>query len=62
MSWQLLTYHSVLDGRVRALRDLMSKQWSELVYNGMYFSPECAFLQRQCNLFDHPTGIQLTFS
>lgn len=35
----------VLDGRVRALRDLMSKQWSELLYNGMYFSPERALLQ-----------------
>ncbi|KAH6659335.1 argininosuccinate synthase [Truncatella angustata] len=35
----------VLDGRVRSLRDNMSKQWSELLYNGMYFSPERAFLQ-----------------
>ncbi|RYP11142.1 hypothetical protein DL764_000213 [Monosporascus ibericus] len=35
----------VLDGRVRALRDNLSKQWSELVYNGLYFSPEAAFLQ-----------------
>ncbi|KAK1988789.1 argininosuccinate synthase [Colletotrichum cereale] len=35
----------VLDGRVRALRDNLSKQWSELLYNGMYFSPERAFLQ-----------------
>ncbi|GKT84292.1 argininosuccinate synthase [Colletotrichum tofieldiae] len=36
----------VLDGRVRSLRDQMSKQWSELLYNGLYFSPERAFLQR----------------
>ncbi|KAI0109350.1 argininosuccinate synthase [Hypoxylon sp. NC0597] len=35
----------VLDGRVRSLRDNLSKQWSELIYNGMYFSPERAFLQ-----------------
>lgn len=35
----------VLDGRVRSLRDNMSKQWSELLYNGLYFSPEAAFLQ-----------------
>ncbi|KAI8300400.1 Argininosuccinate synthase [Colletotrichum sp. SAR11_240] len=35
----------VLDGRVRSLRDSLSKQWSELLYNGMYFSPERAFLQ-----------------
>ncbi|RYP55057.1 hypothetical protein DL768_000373 [Monosporascus sp. mg162] len=35
----------VLDGRVRSLRDSLSKQWSELVYNGLYFSPEAAFLQ-----------------
>lgn len=38
---------SVLDGRVRALRDNLSKQWSELLYNGMYFSPEREFLQRK---------------
>ncbi|OHE96017.1 argininosuccinate synthase [Colletotrichum orchidophilum] len=35
----------VMDGRVRALRDLLSKQWSELLYNGSYFSPEREFLQ-----------------
>lgn len=35
----------VLDGRVRALRDNLSKQWSELLYQGLYFSPERAFLQ-----------------
>ncbi|KAF4944352.1 hypothetical protein FSARC_14700 [Fusarium sarcochroum] len=34
-----------LDGRVRTLRDNLSKQWSEILYNGMYFSPEQAFLQ-----------------
>lgn len=44
---QLLTIPSVLDGRVRSLRDNMSKQWSELLYNGLYFSPEAAFLQRK---------------
>lgn len=37
---------SVLDGRVRSLRDNLSKQWSELLYNGMYLSPEREFLQR----------------
>ncbi|KAK6215099.1 argininosuccinate synthase [Colletotrichum tabaci] len=35
----------VMDGRLRSLRDNLSKQWSELLYNGMYFSPERAFLQ-----------------
>ncbi|KAH7162833.1 argininosuccinate synthase [Dactylonectria estremocensis] len=35
----------VLDGRVRSLRDNLSKQWTELLYNGLYFSPERAFLQ-----------------
>ncbi|KAK2730595.1 argininosuccinate synthase [Colletotrichum kahawae] len=35
----------VLDGAVRRLRDNLSKQWAELLYNGMYFSPERAFLQ-----------------
>lgn len=35
----------VLDGRVRSLRDNLSKQWAELLYNGLYFSPERAFLQ-----------------
>jgi argininosuccinate synthase len=34
-----------IDGRVRSLRDNLSKQWSELLYNGMYFSPEASFLQ-----------------
>lgn len=41
------TDFSVLDGRVRALRDNLSKQWSELLYQGLYFSPERAFLQRK---------------
>ncbi|KAK1486716.1 argininosuccinate synthase [Colletotrichum cuscutae] len=35
----------VLDGKVRAYRDLLSKQWSECLYNGSYFSPEREFLQ-----------------
>ncbi|KAI0472197.1 argininosuccinate synthase [Xylariaceae sp. FL0804] len=35
----------VLDGRVRSLRDNLSKQWAELLYNGLYFSPEREFLQ-----------------
>ncbi|CAI0650538.1 unnamed protein product [Colletotrichum noveboracense] len=35
----------VLDGRVISLRNTMSQQWSELVYQGAYFSPERAFLQ-----------------
>lgn len=37
----------VLDGKVRAYRDLLSKQWSECLYNGSYFSPEREFLQRK---------------
>lgn len=45
----VLTPSRVLDGRVRSLRDNLSKQWSELLYNGLYFSPERAFLQRQFN-------------
>ncbi|KAJ0348323.1 hypothetical protein COL154_013760, partial [Colletotrichum chrysophilum] len=36
----------VLDGRVISLRNAMSQQWSELIYQGAYFSPERAFLQR----------------
>ncbi|KAK1847753.1 argininosuccinate synthase [Colletotrichum chrysophilum] len=35
----------VLDGRVISLRNAMSQQWSELIYQGAYFSPERAFLQ-----------------
>ncbi|KAK2769645.1 argininosuccinate synthase [Colletotrichum kahawae] len=35
----------VLDGRVISLRNTMSQQWSELIYQGAYFSPERAFLQ-----------------
>ncbi|EQB55857.1 hypothetical protein CGLO_04161 [Colletotrichum gloeosporioides Cg-14] len=34
----------VLDGRVISLRNTMSQQWSELIYQGAYFSPERAFL------------------
>ncbi|KAI8255806.1 Argininosuccinate synthase [Colletotrichum sp. SAR 10_77] len=37
----------VLDGRVISLRNAMSQQWSELIYQGAYFSPERAFLQRE---------------
>ncbi|KAI8245434.1 Argininosuccinate synthase [Colletotrichum sp. SAR 10_99] len=37
----------VLDGRVISLRNTMSQQWSELIYQGAYFSPERAFLQRE---------------
>ncbi|KAJ5004328.1 Argininosuccinate synthase [Colletotrichum sp. SAR 10_66] len=35
----------VLDGRVISLRNTMSQQWSEFIYQGAYFSPERAFLQ-----------------
>ncbi|KAK2055935.1 arginosuccinate synthase [Colletotrichum caudatum] len=35
-----------LDGRLRAARDTLSKQWSQLLYNGLYYSPEREFLQR----------------
>jgi len=35
----------VLDGKVRELRDqFVSISWSRAIYNGFYFSPECAFL------------------
>ncbi|MCJ1275844.1 hypothetical protein MMC21_003648 [Puttea exsequens] len=36
----------VLDGRVRSLRDqFVTHNWTELIYNGMYFSPERDFLE-----------------
>ena len=35
---------------MRSLRDNLSKQWSELLYNGYYFSPEREFLQRKSSL------------
>ncbi|TDZ29311.1 Argininosuccinate synthase [Colletotrichum spinosum] len=34
-----------LDGRLRSTRDTLAKQWSELLYAGLYYSPERAFLQ-----------------
>lgn len=35
----------VLDGALRSLRDtFVSQKWSELLYNGMYFSPEREWL------------------
>ncbi|KAK2003445.1 argininosuccinate synthetase [Colletotrichum falcatum] len=34
-----------LDGRLRAARDLLAKQWSQLLHNRLYYSPERAFLQ-----------------
>lgn len=36
----------VLDGRVRSLRDqFVTHHWSELLYNGLYFSPEREFVE-----------------
>ncbi|KAM0250614.1 hypothetical protein ACHAP5_002144 [Fusarium lateritium] len=30
----------VMDSKVRTIRDRLSKDWSDCIYNGMYFSPE----------------------
>ena len=36
----------VMDGKVRSLRDqFVTHNWSELLYNGLYFSPEREFLE-----------------
>jgi len=36
----------VMDGRVRSLRDqFVTHNWSELLYNGLYFSPEREFVE-----------------
>jgi argininosuccinate synthase len=36
----------VLDGKVRSLRDqFVTHNWSEMLYNGMYFSPEREFVE-----------------
>jgi argininosuccinate synthase len=36
----------VMDGKVRSLRDqFVTHVWSELLYNGMYFSPEREFVE-----------------
>lgn len=36
----------VMDGKVRSLRDqFVTHHWSELLYNGMYFSPEREFIE-----------------
>jgi len=36
----------VMDGKVRALRDqFVTHSWSELLYNGLYFSPEREFVE-----------------
>lgn len=35
-----------MDGRVRSLRDqFVTHSWSEILYNGMYFSPEREFVE-----------------
>ncbi|KAK7425736.1 argininosuccinate synthetase [Neonectria magnoliae] len=39
----------VLDGRVRSLRDNLSKQWPKLLYNGFCFSPEEHFCSQRVN-------------
>ena len=36
----------VMDGKVRSLRDqFVTHHWSELLYNGLYFSPEREFIE-----------------
>jgi argininosuccinate synthase len=36
----------VLDAKVRSLRDcFVTHNWTELVYNGLYFTPEREFLE-----------------
>ena len=36
----------VMDGKVRSLRDqFVTHNWSELLYNGLYFSPEREFIE-----------------
>ena len=36
----------VMDGKVRSLRDqFVTYHWSELLYNGLYFSPEREFVE-----------------
>jgi argininosuccinate synthase len=36
----------VMDGKVRSLRDqFVTHNWSEMLYNGMYFSPEREFIE-----------------
>ncbi|PHH50738.1 Argininosuccinate synthase [Ceratocystis fimbriata CBS 114723] len=36
----------VMDGKVRALRDqFVTHSWSEILYNGLYFSPEREFIE-----------------
>ncbi len=36
----------VMDGRVRSLRDqFVTHTWSELVYSGLWFSPEREFIE-----------------
>lgn len=36
----------VMDGKVRSLRDqFVTHHWSELLYNGFYFSPEREFVE-----------------
>jgi argininosuccinate synthase len=41
----------VMDGKVRSLRDqFVTHNWSEQLYNGMYFSPECEFLTETLKL------------
>ena len=36
-----------MDGKVRALRDqFVTHNWSELLYNGLYFSPEREYVEK----------------
>ncbi len=35
-----------MDGKVRSLRDqFVTHSWSEILYNGLYFSPEREFVE-----------------
>ncbi|WDK21980.1 arginosuccinate synthase [Colletotrichum graminicola] len=45
-----------LDGRLRAARDTLSKQWSQLLYNGLYYSPEREFLQPSLDFAQERVG------
>ena len=57
----------VMDGKVRALRDqFVSHNWSELLYNGLYFSPEREFVENSllysqervvCSPSHHPSTL-----
>lgn len=52
----------VLDAKVRSLRDsFVTHNWTELVYNGLYFSPEREFLENSL-LFSQKRVVSETYS